>query len=465
MKIQFCGAAQTVTGSQHLITINGKSILLDCGLFQGRREEAYNRNLNFPFSPSSVQAVILSHAHMDHSGNLPNLVKQGFKGPIYATPGTIELCRIMLRDSAFLQMHDLEWVNKIRKKNGQAPVKPLYTIEEAEATYQFFVEKDYNKSFSPMQGVEATFSDAGHILGSAGILLEINDKGRKLRVGYSGDIGRANMPITRDPVVLDDLDALIIESTYGGRQHGAFDIVEEELCKIIRETFASGGKLIIPAFAIGRTQIIVYLLHKLFNQNRIPEVPIFVDSPLSCKATDIYRTHPEIFNLEADRVFLQGNEDPFSFRRLTYIQDSEESKKLNSLAFPHIIISASGMCEGGRILHHLRNSVDKQSTLVLFIGYAAKHTLARKIMDGEKDVKILGEPHHIKCRIRIMDNFSAHADRRDILDYIKATPPEKLKSIFLVHGEPEEVLTLKDAIRSQGYENVQYPELNHTAEI
>jgi metallo-beta-lactamase family protein len=464
MKIQFAGGAQTVTGSQHLLTVGGKPFLLDCGSFQGRRQETYDRNLNFPFPPA-VEAVVLSHAHMDHSGNLPNLVKQGFRGPIYATPPTVELCRIMLKDSAYLQLRDLEWVNKIRKKNNQPPARPLYTVEEAEATFQYFVEKDYEKPFSVVPGVTATFCDAGHILGSASILLEINERGRQVRLGYSGDIGRAHIPITRDPVILDDLDALIIESTYGSRLHGAFGEVEEELCKIIRETVSAGGKLIIPAFAIGRTQIIVYLIHKLFNQNRIPEVPIFVDSPLACSATDIYRGHPEILDRETDRVFLQQNEDPFSFRRLTYIREAEESKKLNELAFPHIIISASGMCEGGRVLHHLRNNVDRPNTTVLFIGYAAKYTLARKIMDGEKDIKIFGEPHHVKCRVRVMDNFSAHADRRDILGYIKATPPSKLKNIFLVHGEPEEVISLIDAIRSQGYQGVHYPELNATAEI
>jgi len=465
MKIQFCGGAQTVTGSQHLFSVGGKSFLLDCGLFQGRRQETYDKNLNFSYMPANVSAVVLSHAHMDHSGNLPNLVKQGFRGPIYATPATVELCRIMLKDSAFLQLHDLEWVNKIRKKNNLPPARPLYTVEDAEATFQYFVEKKYEEPFSPVPGVTATFSDAGHILGSAGILLEINDRGRQLRVGFSGDIGRAHMPITRDPVVLDDLDALLIESTYGSRTHGSFDDVEEALCKIIRETVSAGGKLIIPAFAIGRTQIVVYLLHKLFNQNRIPEVPIFVDSPLSCSATEIYRGHPEILDRETDRVFLKQHEDPFAFRRLTYVREADESKKLNDITFPHIIISASGMCEGGRVLHHLRNNIDKPSTVVLFIGYAAKHTLARKIMDGEKDIKIFGEEHHVKCRIRVMDNFSAHADRRDILDYIKATPPSKLKKIFLVHGEPEEVISLVDAIRSQGYQNVQYPELNMTAEL
>jgi metallo-beta-lactamase family protein len=265
--------------------------------------------------------------------------------------------------------------------------------------------------------------------------------------------------------VPDDLDALIIETTYGGRTHGSFSDVEEELCQIIKTTMANGGKIIIPAFAIGRTQLIVFLLHKLFQEDRIPEVPIFVDSPLAVSATDIYRSHLDLLDRQAHRIFISGNVDPFSFRRLTYIHDKDESKKLNDLSYPHIIISASGMCEGGRVLHHLRNSVDKQNTLLLFIGYAAKHTLARKIMDGMRHVKILGEDHEIKCKIHVMDNFSAHADRHDILDYIRATPPEKLKNIFLVHGEEENSNSLIDAIRSQGYKNVHYPQFDSTCEI
>ncbi|MFH0922327.1 MAG: MBL fold metallo-hydrolase [Fibrobacterota bacterium] len=459
MEIQFCGAAQTVTGSQHLVNVNGKKLLLDCGLYQGRRQEAFERNINFPFRPSEIDAVVLSHAHMDHSGNLPNLIKQGFTGRIYATPVTVELCKLMLRDSAHLQAHDIEWVNKIRKKQDLPPARPLYTIAEAEAAMENFVEVEYNKAFTPVPDVTATFSDAGHILGSAGVLLEITEKGRNLRLGYSGDIGRAGMPITRDPVVLTDLDALIIESTYGGRLHGPFDEVEEELSKTIRDTVAYGGKLLIPAFAIGRTQTLVYILHKLFDQDRIPEVPIYVDSPLACNATEIYRAHAEVLDREAERIFLKNHEDPFSFRRLTYVRDRDESKKLNDITYPHIIISASGMCEGGRILHHLRNNVHNPNTMLLFIGYAAQHTLARKIMDNERNVKILGEEHTVRCKIKIMDNFSAHGDRRDILEYVKATPPSRLKHIFLVHGEPEQTGTLRDALRSQGYPDVRYPEL------
>ncbi len=465
MKIHFCGAAQTVTGSQHLVSVNGKNFLLDCGLFQGRRQESYDKNINFSFDPASVDAVVLSHAHMDHSGNLPNLVRKGFSGPIFATPVTIELCRQMLRDSANLQKHDIDFLNKVRHKQGLPPVTPLYTLEEAEAVAPLFKAVEYEESFSVCQGVKATFSDAGHILGSAGVALDINDRGKTIRLGYTGDIGRPHIPITKDPVMLDDLDALIMETTYAGRSHDPFNNVEEELCRVIKSTVGNGGKIIIPAFAIGRTQLIVFLLHKLFRENRIPELPIFVDSPLAVAATDIYKSHLDLLDRQAHRIFLSENINPFSFKRLTYVSDRDESKRLNDITYPHIIISASGMCEGGRVLHHLRNSVDKQSTLILFIGYAAKHTLARKIMDGVRKVKILGEEHEIRCKVHVMDNFSAHADRHDLLDYVRTTPPEKLKNIFLVHGEMEQSGSIVDAIRSHGYQNVQCPQFGSIYEI
>jgi metallo-beta-lactamase family protein len=457
MQLQFCGAAQTVTGSQIVVTVNGKKILLECGLFQGRRQEAYDRNLNFLFDPSTIDSVILSHAHIDHSGNLPNLVKHGFKGSIYATPATIDLCKIMLRDSAYLQAKDLEWVNVIKLRNHLPPMQPLYTIEDVEATLGHFVAIEYDHSFTVAPNVEMMFRDAGHILGSAGIHLEINENGRKYKLGFTGDIGRPNMPITKDPNVLRELDILIMESTYGNRLHEGYDHVEEDLAEAIRTTAAMGGKIIIPSFAVGRTQLLVFVLHKLFDQNRIPDMPIFVDSPLAVHATEIFRKYPEYLDRETERVFLHDHEDPFGFKRLTYIQDVEGSKKLNSMAFPHVVISASGMAEGGRILHHLRNNIENSKNLILFVGYAAKETLARKIMDGMHVVKILGEDHTVRCRIKMMDAFSAHADKHDLLKYVGLNSPERLKHIFLVHGEQDQVTPLHDALRSQGYQNVYYP--------
>jgi metallo-beta-lactamase family protein len=462
MNIQFCGAAQTVTGSQILISVNGRRILLECGLFQGRRQEAYERNQKFPFDPSTLDAVVLSHAHMDHSGNIPNLVKHGYKKEIFCTPATADLCKIMLRDSAYLQAKDVEWVNKINRKNKRPPIEPLYTMPDVEAALGFFTGTDYDKAFTIAPGVEAMFREAGHILGSAGIHLEIEENGRSYRLGFTGDIGRPNMPMTRDPNVLRDLDILIMESTYGNRLHGAYNDVEEELAAMVRETAAGGGKMIIPAFAVGRTQHLVYVLHKLFDEDRIPDMPIFVDSPLACGATEVFKSYPHYLDREAKRVFLDNDESPFEFTRLTYVHTIEESKKLNGLTFPHIIISGSGMCEGGRILHHLRNNIENPKTLVLFVGYAAQETLARKIMDGKKTVKILGEEHPVRCAVKQLDAFSAHADRRGLLDYVELNPPERLKHLFLVHGEPEQALSLRDAIRSKGYPNVHFPALGET---
>ncbi len=465
MKIQFCGAARTVTGSQFVVSANGTSILLDCGMFQGRRSETYEKNKNFFFDPSTIDSLILSHAHIDHSGNIPNLVKKGFSGSIYATEPTVDLCKIMLKDSAYLQQKDVEWVNRIRARKNEPPVEPLYTIEDVEASLDLFVGIEYDKTFTIGNGINATFRDAGHILGSASTLLEIKEGSVCKRLGYTGDIGQPNMPIIRDPNQLRDLDILLMESTYGNRHHSPHTDSEEKLVQLIIETAQSGGKIIIPAFAVGRTQAIVYILHKLFNANRIPEIPVFVDSPMANHATEVFRSHLEDLDRETYRVFLQGNEDPFGFKRLKYIETVEESKRLNSLSYPHIIISASGMAEGGRILHHLRNNIIDRRTLVLFVGHAAKHTLARKLIDGEKRVRIFGEEHIVKCRVEKIDAFSAHADRHDLLKYVDTNSPSKLNNIFLVHGELEQMEPLSHALRSKGYKNVHIPEPGDTIEL
>jgi len=462
MQLQFCGGAQTVTGSQILLTVNGKKILFECGLFQGRRKESYGKNLNFIFDPSAVDSLVLTHAHIDHSGNIPNLVKKGFKGSIYATPATIDLCKIMLRDSAYLQEKDLEFVNRIRRRQNKAEMEPLYNMSDVEAAMDRFVGVDYDRAFTIAPGVEVMFRDAGHILGSTGFHAEINEGLKPVRLGFSGDIGRPNMPLTNDPNILRDLDILIMESTYGNRLHGAYGDVEEELAKTIRDVASTGGKVIIPSFAVGRTQHLVYVLHKLFNQDRIPDMPVYVDSPLACDATDVFRSYPNYLDRATKRIFLSDNEDPFGFRRLTYIHEVEESKKLNSLSFPHIIISGSGMAEGGRILHHLRNNIHNSRNLVLFVGYAAKETLARKMIDGQQMVRIFGEEHQVKCKIKVMDAFSAHADRRELLDYVGLNAPSRLRNIFLIHGEPDQSLPLRDGLRSKGYENVWYPSQGET---
>ena len=456
MKIQFFGAARTVTGSQHLLTINGKKILLDCGLFQGRRKDTYEKNKDFKFDPKEIDALILSHAHIDHSGNIPHLVKDGFNGPIYTTSATKDLCKIMLEDSAHLQQRDIEWLNKRKKKH--IPEEPLYSIEDVDDAMNNFVPVEYNTSTEIFPGVVAYFQDAGHILGSAGILLEIEEeKGKKLRFGFSGDIGRPEMPIIRNPDLFRDLDSLIMESTYGNRLHTQTDEVEEEVAKVVREVFDRRGKIIIPSFAVGRTQLLVYVLHKLFDQNRIPEIPIYVDSPLALKATEVFKEHPECFDRETNRIFLESGDDPFGFKRLKYITTVDQSKELNEINDPMIIISASGMAEGGRILHHLANNISNPNNLILFVGYAAQHTLARKIMDGMEKVNILGEEYSVKSKIKTMDYFSGHADQKELIDYLQLNPSNRLKNIFLVHGEEEQALPFREKILQKGYKNADYP--------
>ncbi len=465
MKIQFIGAAQTVTGSQHLLHINGKKILLDCGLYQGKRKEAFEINRHFKFNPEQVDLLLLSHAHIDHSGNIPSLVKNGFKGHIYTTAATVDLCNIMLRDSAYLQERDVKWVNKKRAKENKKLFEPLYTEGDVEIAMQHFIGVQYDNSVEVSPGVIATFRDAGHILGSASIQLEITENGKQIRLGFTGDIGRDEMPILRDPNRLRDLDVIIMESTYGNRLHAVSGEVEEELATIIRQVADRKGKIIIPSFAVGRTQLIVYMLHKLWEENRIPPMPIYVDSPLAVRATEVFRHHPECFDRETNRFFLQDHEDPFGFRRLKYITDVEDSKALNTKAGPYIIISASGMAEGGRILHHLKNNIENPNNLILFVGYAAENTLARKIMDGAEEANILGEKYKIKSQIKKMDYFSAHADQKGFVEYLKFNSFDKLKNIFLVHGEEIQAMPLKKKLEEKGYSNIYFPAPDDIFEI
>jgi len=466
MKIEFIGGAQTVTGSQHLLHINGKELLLECGMFQGKRSESYEKNRNFRFNPADIDALILSHAHIDHSGNIPNLVRHGFNGPIYATTATVDLCRIMLKDSAYLQERDIHWVNKRRKKKKKKLLEPLYTIEDAEKTMHLFKGFSYNDIHEIIPGVKLSFRDAGHILGSAGIHLEIKESdGKQISLGYTGDIGRPDAPVIRTPDALRDLDVLIMETTYGNRLHSPPEEMEEELALTVNKVIKRSGKVIIPAFSVGRTQTIVYMLHKLFNQDRIPEIPIYVDSPLAVNATEVFRKHHECLDRETSRIFLEDGQDPFGFRRLRYIKEVQESKELNFRKDPMIIISASGMAEGGRILHHLRNNIENPNNLVLLVGYAAQHTLARRIMDRHEKVKIFGEEHHVRADVKVMDYFSAHADSNELLDYVKYNRPEKLKKIFLVHGEEDQAMPFRDKLLKEGYESVDYPAVGSVYEI
>jgi metallo-beta-lactamase family protein len=441
MKLTFEGAAGGVTGSMHRLESNGKQFLFDCGMFQGRRKESERRNRDFPFVGSSIDGVILSHAHIDHSGRLPLLYKNGFRGPIYATSATVDLCNAMLRDTAHILESDAAFVN--RKHPDDPPVEPLFTIEDAAAAVELFRPVKYRSPTSVDGNLVMESYDAGHILGSSSIVLSDG----KVKLAYSGDVGRPGLPIIRDPEPLPACDYLIMESTYGGRKHPPTGDAIKTLEDVVHRTIARGGRVIVPAFAVGRTQQLVVLLHQLMNENRLPPVPIFVDSPLAVDVTAVFREHPECFD-EAVNRYLQNGEDPFGFKRLTYIRDVNESKKLNDRKGPFIVISASGMCEAGRILHHLRNHIDDRRNTILLTGYQAENTLGRKLRDGQKSVRIFGIPERVEAEVTALEELSAHADSDELLDWMKPIVPG-LRKVFLVHGETAESFALAEAIRAR----------------
>ncbi len=449
MNLTFCGAAGTTTGSQHLIEVNGSRILLDCGLYQGRREKSHEVNCDFPFfDPAKIDCLVLSHAHIDHSGNLPNLCRKGFVGNIYATFATRDLCQIMLADSARIQESDVQWLNKQNKRKGLAPIEPLYTEQDAEKSLRQFVTINYERPMPIAPGVKLTFLDAGHILGSAQVLLEIDDQedGKHKRLLFTGDIGRGKNDLLNDPVIPENIDILIMESTYGGREHEIPAGVDHRIAGIINDAIRRKGKIFIPCFAVERTQQILYVLHKLFENDEIPDVPVFVDSPLAVSATEIFRLHPEAFNHEVYADLFE-KENPFGFENLTLIRAIKASKELNTIHGTAIIIAASGMCEAGRILHHLKNGIGDPKNTVLFVGYCAENTLGRKIRDGEKEVPILGDHYHVRANIEAVDSFSGHADHSELMDYFQRMSGPR-HHIFLVHGEQESSAKLQEAIES-----------------
>lgn len=459
MELEFWGAAQTVTGSMHLLKVNGYNILLDCGLYHGRRKEAFERNRNFPFNPADIDVLILSHAHIDHTGNVPTLVKQGYQGPIWATSATRDLCAIMLRDSAYIQESDVKYVNKRRAKRGQKLFEPLYTQEDALEALTCFQSVGYNRPFEPLPGVQVHYRDAGHVLGSASVTLDIDDNGKQKRLVFSGDIGRKNLPILRDPQPVDGADFIIMESTYGQRYHESPGQARADLKQAVLEACNKQGKVIIPSFAVGRTQEIVYALHQLLEAKEIPEIEIFVDSPLAVNATEVFRLHPEVYDRETiDFLNDTGSRDPFGFECVTYVRSVEESKALNELDRPAVIISASGMCESGRILHHLKNSITQPRNTVLFVGYQGENTLGRKILDGQPVVPIFGDDYPVKAKVHKIDGYSAHADHNGLLNWLKAAQERgNPQHLFLVHGEPENSNALAEAARQQGVPNVSVP--------
>jgi metallo-beta-lactamase family protein len=455
MQIEFLGAARTVTGSMHLVHANGARILLDCGLFQGKRAEANERNRTFPFDPAEIDAVILSHAHIDHSGNLPGLVKQGYRGPIYCTPATADLCSIMLADSAFLQEKDAEFLNK--RYREEKPVEPLYTPADAARAVGQLRGVEYGKEFSVAKNAVALFSDAGHILGSAGIRLTLSRNGTASTVGFTGDIGRWNMPIIRDPQSLGDVDVLLSESTYGGILHDPPENMAEQLAADILRTIKRGGKVVVPAFSVGRTQDVIYTLHTLFDVGKLPLIPIYVDSPLAVNATEVFKRHPECFDDEI-QAHLRLSHDPFGLDQIHYIRDAEESKKLNGLSIPCMIISASGMCEAGRILHHLVNTIEDPRNTILIVGYCAENTLGRRLVDQAEEVRIYGSLYRRRAEVVVHNSFSAHADGQELLKYIGMVDGKRLQKIFLVHGELERAQALAAGLGDRGYTSVEIPE-------
>ncbi len=451
MKVEFCGAAQTVTGSMHLVHVRGKKILLDCGLYQGRRKIAFERNRNLPFDAKTIDAVVLSHAHIDHSGNLPSLVRAGFKGPIYSTSATRDLASYMLLDSAKIQTSDVKYVNKRRRAEGQTPFEPLYDTQDAVNTLKRFRTVEYGEVFQPLRSVDidCKFHVAGHMLGAAIVELDMTQDEQTTKLVFSGDLGRPDVPILRAPEMVSGADYLIMEATYGNRIHPPGGDAKRTLLEAARETFESGGKLLIPAFSVGRTQEIVYRLNLLFEAGDLPPMKVFVDSPLAVNATTVFREHPECFDQDmVDQILKEDDEDPLAFGDLHYIRAAKYSKELNSYNKPCIIISASGMCEGGRILHHLKNNIEKENTTILFAGYQAPHTLGRIILDGTKNkVRIYGQEFEVKAKVCKLEASSGHADQQELLDWADEIGRRgNLKGIALVHCEMDGAEPFKEQL-------------------
>ncbi len=468
MRITFHGAAKEVTGSMHLIEVNDKRILLDTGLYQGRRDETYQRNLKFPFDPKTIDAVVLTHAHIDHSGNLPNLVKQGFRGNIWCTAATRNLSVYMLMDSGHIQETDAEYINKKRLKDNLPPIEPLYTRQDAQTSLSHLLSVGLERPFLVADGVEATFHNAGHILGSAWVALEIREfsTGKQWRLIFSGDVGRPGMAILKDPALPDAADILIMESTYGSRLHPTRGEARKELRDVVRETVRRRGKVIIPSFAVGRTQELVYTLNQLEANGDIPSLPIFVDSPLAVNATEVFRLHPEEWDEEvASFLKEEGRQNPFDATHVEYVRDVVRSKKLNYLKESAIIISANGMAENGRILHHLKNNIEEPENTILIVSFQAENTLGRKLANGARRVKIFGEEYDVRAKVQSIEGYSAHADQAELLTWARPLDRNRLQRTFLVHGETQQAETLADKLRGEGVRGVTVPERGQVFEF
>lgn len=449
MKIHFYGAAEVVTGSNHLITTDKHKILIDCGLFQGSEELEKLNYKDFEYNPSEIDFVLLSHAHIDHSGRIPKLVKEGFKGKIICTKATYDLCKIMLLDSGHIQESDTKWLNKKRLRAGKTPVKPLYTVEDARISLNYFEPVLYDQKIDLNENIQVRFRDAGHLLGSSIIELWITEKNKTVKIVYSGDLGMKNKPILRDPELIEEANYLIVESTYGDRLHESVAERANKLIEIIDKTTSRGGTVIIPSFAVGRTQELIYELNNYYEHLDIVEtykkIPIYVDSPMAVSATKVFKENPYCFDDEAKKLILSGD-NPFEFENLYFVNDQKESMRLNEYDYPKVIISASGMCTAGRIRHHLKHNLWKKENSVIFVGYQAEGTLGRILKDGVKKVKILGEEIKVLAEIYSIEGFSGHADQKGLMDWLKGFKkfPEK---VFVVHGEEHSAKKLAELIK------------------
>lgn len=469
MQLQFHGAVRTVTGSQHLLTVNGTNILLDCGFYQGKRADTYKRNQNLPYNASKIDLLVLSHAHIDHSGNIPNLVKSGFQGDIVCTYATRDLCAIMLRDSAKIQESDTNFLNKRLRRQKKPLVEPIYTQADAIRAMKYFLGMSYDRPRKIAPGVTLTFHDAGHILGSAIVVLDIEDQENKrdVRFVFSGDLGRPNRPILRDPAIIDRADILLIESTYGARDHKFDAVNDDELRQVIDNAVARRGKVIVPAFSVGRSQELVYRIHRMIHRGEVSaELPVFVDSPLAINATSVYRLHPEAYDEDLEQFMLNDadHSDPFGFDRMVYTRTVEQSKAINEIEGSAIIISASGMAESGRILHHLRNNIEDPRNTILIVGWQSPHTLGRRIVERRPEVKIFGEPHQLRAQVETINGFSGHADRSELLDWVgkMERPP---KRTFIVHGDEDASLAFAESLRQHGCKRVDVPHLHQKYQV
>lgn len=463
MKIAFHGATQTVTGSKHLISLdNGKKILLDCGMFQGLGKDTPGLNEYFGFNPAEVDYLFLSHAHIDHSGLIPKLVKEGFHGRIFGSLGTLDMTDILLRNSAFIQAADARFINKKRLEQGRPFIEPLYTMEDAEASTKFFESIQYNIPVTIDEGIEVTLYDSGHILGATMIFLSLTEHGKTVRIAYSGDVGRYGDPILKSPSVFPQADYIIIESTYGNRLHDKVDSTPEKLREIIEETcIGKRGKLIIPSFSVGRTQELLFALNELELDYRLPDISYYVDSPLSTEATKVIKRHPECFNRAVQKI-MKYDKDPFDFNGLHYIEDKRESQALNASEEPCVIISASGMAEAGRVKHHIANGISNPRNTILMVGYCEKSSLGARLKEKPEVVTIFGERFPVRADIQIIESMSAHADYLDLCQYLSTQEPKEVTRVFIVHGEPEAQIAFKDRLQNKGFHDIVIPEIHQT---